>query len=279
MTARGGKFGCNICSSIKSFGPAKEERLSVSREWSENLITCSGFTREGQLTNFRVKIKKHLESESHKFASEFTVTNGRKAIEKSVEKITAASEETTANVFKTAYYIALSDRPYSDFESLIELQQLNGVDLGMILHSRRTCANIIDHISTSMRRCLTHNFVKSEAKMAVLRDESSLSNKSLLIVNIKAAVDNGDPTYIFLNLVELQSQDAAHIETKLLTCLTESGLSRVYLKNNWVAFASDRANVMTGKKSGVATRLHQKYPMLVTWHCMNHRPELTVVTR
>ena len=33
---------------------------------------------------------------------------------------------------------------------------------------------------------------------------------------------------------------------------------------------------MTGKQSGVATRLRQKYPMLITWHWMNNRPELAV---
>ena len=72
----------NICASIKSFGPAKEERLSISRGWSENLITCSSFTSEGQLTNFRVKIKKHLESDSHKLASELQLQASEKAIER-----------------------------------------------------------------------------------------------------------------------------------------------------------------------------------------------------
>ena len=167
---------------MKSFSPVKDERLSISCEWSENLITCSGFTREGQWTNFRGKIKKHLESDSHKSASELRLHAVENVIEKSVEETTAAPEETTAKVFKTAYYIALSERPYSDFESLNELQKLNGVDLAVILHSRHTCTNIIDHISTSMKRCLTHNLVKSKAKITVLIDDwTSLSNKSILI--------------------------------------------------------------------------------------------------
>ncbi|KAH1167869.1 hypothetical protein KIL84_003352 [Mauremys mutica] len=44
--------------------------------------------------------------------------------------------ETTAHVFQTAYYIAKTNRPLSDHESLIDLQQINGIEMGCMLHSR-----------------------------------------------------------------------------------------------------------------------------------------------
>ncbi|XP_060871359.1 E3 SUMO-protein ligase KIAA1586-like [Metopolophium dirhodum] len=46
--------------------------------------------------------------------------------------------------------------------------------------------------------------------------------------------------------------------------------------DNWIAFASDGASVMTGKKAGVATKLREKIPNLFTWHCLCHRLELSV---
>lgn len=53
------------------------------------------------------------------------------------------------------------------------------------------------------------------------------------------------------------------------------GLRKHTLKKT-VAFASDGASVMLGKKSGVSEILIKKYPNLIVWHCMNHRLELAL---
>jgi len=54
-------------------------------------------------------------------------------------------------VFSTAYYIAQSDRPYTDHPDLINLQQINGIDVGRVLHTNVTC-KIIEHIAALMRK-------------------------------------------------------------------------------------------------------------------------------
>ena len=46
------------------------------------------------------------------------------------------------------------------------------------------------------------------------------------------------------------------------------------MQANWIAFASDGASVILGKKNGVATRLVAVYPRVFVWQCMNHRLEL-----
>ena len=48
------------------------------------------------------------------------------------------------------------------------------------------------------------------------------------------------------------------------------------MHSHFIAFASDGASVMTGKKSGVAAQLMQKFPNLIAWQCLNHRLELAV---
>jgi len=60
----------------------------------------------------------------------------------------------TCRVFRTAYYIAKSNRPYTDHPDLVELQELNDVNLGRVLHSNVICSDIIDHISFEMRRAV-----------------------------------------------------------------------------------------------------------------------------
>lgn len=43
-----------------------------------------------------------------------------------------------------------------------------------------------------------------------------------------------------------------------------------------MSFVSDGASVLLGKKNGVAKKLKDKYPLIFSWHCMNHRLELAV---
>ena len=54
--------------------------------------------------------------------------------------LNAQSEQTafqsTARVFRTAYYVAKNSKPFTDFEKLISLQQANSIDMGRVLHSK-----------------------------------------------------------------------------------------------------------------------------------------------
>ena len=53
-------------------------------------------------------------------------------------------------------------------------------------------------------------------------------------------------------------------------------MSQNFLQDHLVAFASDGASVMLGKKAGVAKLLRDKFPRIVMWHCVPHRPELSL---
>lgn len=69
------------------------------------------------------------------------------AIENAMEAMTDSYMKETEAVFRTAYHLAKKNRPFSDHESLIELQELNGVNMGSILHSRYSATQIIQHAS------------------------------------------------------------------------------------------------------------------------------------
>jgi len=95
-------------------------------------------------------------------------------------------------------------------------------------------------------------------------------------VYILSYFDAETPIVVFLDLNELNGQDAESIEKALWSSLKCNGISSSFALNNWISFASDGASVMTGKKEGVATKLCEKIPNLFTWHCLCHRLELSV---
>lgn len=187
--------------------------------------------------------------------------------------------ESTAKVFRTAYYVAKNNKPFTDFESLIDLQQANSSDLGRVLHSKTVCVDIIDHVSSQMEWGLLDKIIETRSKITVLADESTtVGHKSTLIVFLTNCGVDGDtePIAFPLDLVELDSLCAAHIKEKLMDCLLKNGFTIELLQEVLIGFCSDGASVMLGVMSGVGKLLQDDFPGIVLWHCLNHRLELAV---
>ena len=148
--------------------------------------------------------------------------------------------------------------------------------MGVLLHSEKSCQNIIGSISDDMKKRLCASVIESNSKFSIMIDEStSVANVSCLVIHMRAFVNN-TPTNIFLDLIELAKADADTIVDRILEALRKNGFSHEFCESNFICFASDGASVMTGRKSGVGQKLLLKYPDLILWHCANHRLELAV---
>lgn len=84
------------------------------------------------------------------------------------------------------------------------------------------------------------------------------------------------PLTFFLDLVELSHTAGSGIYDALANNLSHHGFSEVIMKEHFICFASDGASVMLGSESGVATKIVEKFPNGLVWHCMNHHLELSV---
>ncbi|GAV01733.1 hypothetical protein RvY_12393 [Ramazzottius varieornatus] len=103
-----------------------------------------------------------------------------------------------------------------------------------------------------------------------------------LIIYIRGEID-GDSVSFFWGLVKLRkTTSAADITDALLDDLNASqsnnwlGLKRDYMVRKWAGFATDGASAKTGL-NGVANRLAEQFPLIVSIHCVAHRLQLTVV--
>jgi hypothetical protein len=55
------------------------------------------------------------------------------------DNMNAKYVETTIRVFRTVYKVAKQNRPFTDLPLDIELQELNGLNMGRVLHSNFSC--------------------------------------------------------------------------------------------------------------------------------------------
>jgi hypothetical protein len=236
-----------VCQSVKGFGLKQENNVYISDEWARcEISSVSSGDREVQLTSLRKKINKHFNSKAHSIATEIKYVQKKNAITDSCKQLIKQNKKKTESVFRTAYYLTKSNRPFTDYPNLIELQELNGVDCGKILHSRYNATEIVNCIADEMKSILLKEIISNESKIAVVIDESTtLCRKSCLVVYLKASVSSfeHEPELIFLDLIELPSQKSETITTVLLQTLHACGLSEDFLQRHLIAFVSDGAIV------------------------------------
>ena len=179
-------------------------------------------------------------------------------------------------MFRTAYECAQSHLSFAEHPRLINLQKLNGVKCGNLLHSRQSCANITGHISVEMLSEIAKHIISNKVQFSVLVDEStSVANVQSLIVYLRTLF-NGDACVYFLGLLPVESATAAGLEKTLLDFLHSIGLTDDIMREQFIGFCSDGASTMTGEHNGLATLLSRKFPGLKSFHCMAHRLELAV---
>ena len=122
------------------------------------------------LASLRNKIRRHEMSRAHEIAQELNEKGGQDVLGNLVRAVSDTVLAETNAVFRTAYYLAKMNRPFSDHDDLIELQEKNGVNMGTSLHSRYSSTIIVEHIAKKMQTKLVDSIVSSSGKLSVLID-------------------------------------------------------------------------------------------------------------
>lgn len=273
---------CNICSRFSSLGADADKSIHVVASWTTNGVSYNGDSREQHMRSLRNKVIGHHDSISHNVCVKKLSKRSEELLPEAVYKSQSHLKGATMRIFRTAYHVAKLNRPYTDHFPLVQLQQENGIDMGKTLHSRWSSNNIIQHISSQMKKKLSEKIIANNCKISLLMDESTtISRKSTLIVYVRTSLFNCDASsadaFAYpLELVELSSLSSSHIVDSLYGVLDKHGFNEAFLSSNLIGLCSDGASNMVGRKSGVLTTINKKYPNTLIWHCMCHRVELAV---
>lgn len=117
LDAKDGQLGCTACQYglSQGLGIMKDQGISISNEWAKYLISPIDSTdRSKRLTSLRKKICKHLNSAAHTRILKLRKDSKRNILPKAIENHTITVDLETERIFRTAYYIAKMNRPFSD---------------------------------------------------------------------------------------------------------------------------------------------------------------------
>jgi hypothetical protein len=98
-------------------------------------------------------VKYHKDSELHKESIRRQSAAKEKAkgevtpIQQSLMKLDEAWMLEMEKLFTTAYYVAVHERPFSDFPKLLELQTVNGLSLGDTYCNEMAGKKFVQHIA------------------------------------------------------------------------------------------------------------------------------------
>ncbi|XP_046958651.1 E3 SUMO-protein ligase KIAA1586 homolog isoform X1 [Lynx rufus] len=271
-----GKLGCKDCSTVRHLGSKAEKHVHVSKEWIAYLVTPNGSNKTTRQASLRKKIREHDVSKAHGKIQDLLKESVNDSISNLVHKKKNKNIDGTIKVFNTVYSLVKHNRPLSDIEGAIELQEKNGEV--SCLNTRYSATRIAEHIAKEIKMKIFKNMIEENAKICIIIDEAStVSKKSTLVIYLQCTVQSAPaPVMLFVALKELVSATAEFIVNTLLNTLNDCGFTNEYLKANLIAFCSDGANTMLGRKSGVATKLLEYFPKIIIWNCLNYRLQLSL---
>ena len=113
-------------------------------------------------------------------------------------------------LFRTAYYLALSERPFTDYPKIIELQNLNGIELGETCQNDKATKEFISQIAGYFADELK-NCIESLPFISIYSDGSTdRSEKEKEIVMVKV-LDYFYPVIKYLKIEEPENTKAEGI--------------------------------------------------------------------
>ena len=209
------------------------------------------------------KVHEHERSQCHIDAvkAEAVAVAGKRSggIHACIEEQVSLQRQAVCGAFKCLYWLAKEETAHhTKFRSLLELGKSLGCtyfnELVVGKNASYTSHCIIDEFPVVLFDCVEKDIlskVRASPAVGILCDESTdTANLKQLVVFVRLLVE-GKPQTSFLKTVDLVDGTAETVERALLAVCRQCKIPFSQI----LSFGSDGSSVMTGRLSGVASRL------------------------
>ena len=263
------RYRCKVCNKhAKKFKVKPQFMPHMGRD--EGLLFDTPERNEKEIRDHEknpthLKLKERLKEDQQNAG----LFNDISYIEKSRTLITS---KVMLSVYSAVKHMGAS---FQSMEHLVDLQEINGLDMGSQCKTAATLTNMAASISKTMHNRLITSLQQSSSPISIIVDGSTdKSNKHLLAVLFQTLEEDVPVTYYY-GLLELKTDETAEGQTDVLMDKLKTDLLFPQIKNRVISFVSDGASVMTGKKQSMAKLLKKEFgPQLISVHCGAHRVEL-----
>ncbi|XP_045207438.2 E3 SUMO-protein ligase KIAA1586-like [Mercenaria mercenaria] len=224
------------------------------------------------------RVTDYERSDQHKDAVKLE-TEDQMTIENSFNEKTPLSDkefEAVVCASKVIHFLVKHNIPHTTvYEDFIDfaINKLKSPVLANLSKGKnvtyKSCATpeeLLTAMSDDIQETVKQNIKQSHANSVLTDEATDVSNKKHLAFCVQYANSDSGINVDFVKDIQVDDGKAETI-FKATETLVQNELGM----DNFVAFGSDGCNTMIGKKTGVATRLKEIKPEVVTVHCHNHR--------
>lgn len=217
----------------------------------------------------------HIRALSTKTASEKKQQNQPSDLKKGFQNIDIKNSEILNKLFKTAYYIAVNERPFTDFPLLLELQECNGVSIGDTYRNDKSAKSFVKNIG-GIYYDQVRNLLQNADYFSIFCDgttDRTDTEKEVILVKV---LEDYYPKIKYFKLQEPENTKADGILAAIDQAFFEANLQQY--KQKTIGFCSDGASVMMGARRGVIQLLKTAGNadwIMPVW-CLAHKLELAV---
>ena len=158
-----GKSVARFVAIHRSLTCRKNRGMWKAEKWTSGEIAAAGTTDINRASSIRTKIKFHQDSDTHKALMKVGEDWAAKQLPRMFGAEFEKHIESTSKIFRTAYYIAKEEKPFTDHPKLIDLQEANGNKMGILLQSRITGGSICEFIGREMQKKLARKIMNENA--------------------------------------------------------------------------------------------------------------------
>lgn len=247
---------CKLCNKHQSHGS------NGSKTWST----------AGYRLLRKDKLQLHQDSDQHKYAVTLEMTHN---VDHMASKISTGAQKSIRDAIKVLYFILQNNLSLDLFGPAVDLCiDVGATDLPKLRLAKNatysswdTIHDLLDTLSEKIHQHLLQDLQESPYYSTMVDEVCDNRTIKHLAICTRYINNQGDVQTAFLTDKELPNATADSIIQTLNTELNNCQLSI----NNMAGFASDGAAVFTGRRTGVATRLKEQNPHILTHHCRDHR--------
>ncbi|XP_014669372.1 PREDICTED: uncharacterized protein LOC106810507 [Priapulus caudatus] len=194
------------------------------------------------------------------------------AMDLAIRKLNEDQLQKLSVCFRSAYWIAKNELPFTLYPSVLELQQVNGVELAASYKTDNACRRFMPFIYKDLQS-VSEDVLNQSRVLSIMFDgatDVSVCENELVYARV---IEDGVPKCVY---VKMKAVEHAHAEGVLGAI--EGAMSNIEgWKDKLIATGCDGASVNLGKHHSVTALLKRDVPHLIAMHCVNHRLELGVL--
>ena len=260
------KMTCSLCSRYFSATNAPKSQINLK---NRNLFIsgCSNFRLSSVIDH--EKSKCHQDSITRQHAE---VNPKKTPAYNSLLSLNEHKRKQLEHKFRNVHAVVMSNRPFSDYVWLNELDKCKGIDKGDTYNNEKAAFIFLQSIADVERdkNVVTIQNVKFfSLTMDGSTDDASVEQETLFL----RFCHRGKVQHKFIAIGEPETTCSEDLYNFVIEQLRSKNL--LDQMNKCVGFGSDGASNMTGLRNGLISRLKEDYPYIIGIHCLAHRLELS----